>query len=284
MDGNNKSAVQSSRVRVIAWAVPRAASTVFMKSICANDEVKGYFEPYTTAEHFGPDGRLKAENQHPPLEPSYTMTAVKKWLETDDTMDKNIFVKDLAYAVEGRYNMLPDGYQHSILIRKPSSVYKSFYRVVSRMEGDAIQHLKLWLPQGDSNIYKALYDLADHVENDLNQDLVVIDSDDIVKNPAVMMKKYCESVGLRYTDGLLQWEKGLPESWNMGDSSKDTEYNDLWFSNASRSTGWVLGNNTPPANMANEEMMANIVSDMIAIAEPYYEKLRNHPKCLLLNS
>ena len=136
MYGHNRLDAQSSRVRVIAWALPRSASTVFMKSICANGDVKGYFQPYTAAGHFGPEGHLKADNKQRTLEPSYTITAVKRWLETDDTLDQNIFVKDMAYAVEGKHHMLPDGYRHSILIRKPSSVYKSFYRVVSRMEGE----------------------------------------------------------------------------------------------------------------------------------------------------
>ncbi|XP_072043928.1 uncharacterized protein [Amphiura filiformis] len=269
-----------NRVRVIAWTVPRSASTVFMKSITANGDVKGYLEPYTTAEHFGPEGRLKPAKEVP-AEPTYTVEAVKEWLEAEDTTERSVFVKDLAYAVDGRYHVMPKYYQNSFIIRKPLSVFKSYYRLFSRMPGDPEQNLHDWLPK-DVNIFKCLSDLVEYIESTLKEDFCIIDTEDIMKNPAEMMKKYCDKVGLVYNVGLLQWEQGLPEeeTWVVGDAVRDAEAEFKWMENMTKSTGWGVGINHPSAE---GEEFPKVVYDLAEVALPYYEQLRNHPKCLHLN-
>ncbi|XP_072024998.1 uncharacterized protein [Amphiura filiformis] len=274
------SSEKANRVRVIAWTVPRSASTVFMKSITANGDVKGYLEPFTTAEHFGPEGRLKPREEVP-AEPTYTVEAVKEWLEAEDTSERSVFVKDLAYAVDGRYHVMPKGYRYSFLIRKPISVFKSYYRLFSRMPGDPEQNLKDWLPK-DVNIFKCLSDLVGYVESTLKEDFCIIDSEDIMKNPAEMMKKYCDKVGLIYNEGLLHWEQGLPEeeTWVVGDAVRAAEADFKWMENMTKSTGWGVGINHPPVQ---GEEFPKVVYDLAEAALPYYDHCRNHAKCINLD-
>ena len=70
------------------------------------------------AEHFGPEARLRSY-QEVPLAPEYTVTYVKDQLESENTKDRNVFVKDEAYAVHGQYHVIPKGYKHTFLTRKP---------------------------------------------------------------------------------------------------------------------------------------------------------------------
>ena len=250
-----------------------------MKSLTANGDVKAYLEPYATAEHFGPEGRLRPREELPAA-PTYTVEAVKDWLEAEKTTERSIFVKELAYAVDGRYHVMPDGYKQSFIIRKPMSVFKSYFRIFSRMDGNAEDNFRDWLPK-DVNIFKCLTDLVDYVESSLKQDFVIIDTDDVMKNPAVMMKKYCEGVGLIYNEGLLQWEQGLPDSWCMAECVRTSEADFQWMTNCTNSTGWGIGIKKPPSE---EEELPQVVTDMAKEAQPYYEKLRNHSKRLLPDS
>ncbi|XP_072015544.1 uncharacterized protein [Amphiura filiformis] len=270
-----------NRVRVVVWTVPRSGSTVFIKSVTSNGDVKGFFEPYAVAEHYGPEGRLKLP-EGGPEEPTYTVEAVKGWLEADDTSARSVFVKDLAYAVDGRYHVMPKGYRNSFLIRKPISVFKSYYRVCSRMTGDPEQNYRDWLPK-DVNIFKCLSDLVEYVESNLKEDFCILDVEDVMKNPAEMMKKYCDNVGLIYNEGLLHWEQGTPDedTWVMGKAIREAEAELQWGTNCTTSTGWGKGIKQPPAE---GEVFPKVVYDMAEFALPYYEKLRNHPKCFHLDS
>ena len=78
------------------------------------------------------------------------------------------------------------------------------------MPVDPLEKLNDWLPQG-VNIFKCLSDLVEHVELTLKEDFCIVDSEDVMKNPADMLKKYCDSVGFTYSEGLLKLEPGLPE-------------------------------------------------------------------------
>ena len=48
----------------------------------------------------------------------------------------------------------------------------------------------------------------------------VIDSDDLLENPAVIVKKWCDAVGLPFIDSALSWEPGARDevSWWDGGS------------------------------------------------------------------
>ena len=257
---------------MILWAAPRTASTAFARSITASHAHKFYFEPYSVAEHCGPDGRIRIGHVFPE-EPDYHVESVKKWLEAECETNNSVFVKDHAYAVHGRYNVLPKGYKHTFLIRKPESCFKSFYRVFKAgngFEGDSWQD---WLP-ADVNVFQCLYDLAQYVEITLKEEICIIDSDDIAANPGPMIEKYCNNVGFRYSRELLQWQPGVPEDWVLAPTYLRIERDYNWLGNAITSTGWGVGvKNVHPTN----EEFPDEIFDMINSANPFYEKLRAHP-------
>ena len=264
--------------RVIVWVIPRSTSSAFAKSITARHDVKFYFEPFAAADHFGPEGNPKSF--HKGLEePDYTFTAVKTWLEADVKTDNNVFVKDMAYAVHGRYNMIPVGYKHSFLIRNPEKVYRSLYKIFVSKRHLESETLKDWLPK-EPNLYKSLTEIVNHVENNMKSDICIMDSDDIVKNPPKMVEKYCLKMGLCYTPELLSWEPGIPEDWCIASSYRTPGYN-AWFQDAFTSTGWRT-DATKPSTMHGP--LPQDVIRMIDEAIPYYEALRSHPKVISTDS
>ena len=274
---------EAPRIKVLLWALPRGASTAFYKSLTANGDMKAYFEPFAFAEHHGPEGHASKEHQRAGekilLEPKYTFDTVKKWLDAEE--GRNVFVKDFAYTIEGRYHLIPANYKHSFLIRKPESVFKSFYRIFQQMDCNKEQMLKRWLP--DKNLFKCSSDLADYLESDLHQDIVIIDADDVIKNPAEMVRKYCKQVGLVYNEGLLTWDKGIPQ--NCPESGRTMEEQYKWMANVINSTGWGMGikKTVQSREARNDEEFPPIIRDLIQEATPYYNKMRNHPNCLHLD-
>ena len=215
--------------RVIVWAVPRAASTVFAKSITARNDLKFYFEPYSVAEHCGPDGRIRIKHAYLD-EQDYTAEAVKDWLE-EEKSESSVFVKDHAYAVHGRYHVIPEGYKHTFLIRKPERVFKSFYRVFRPGEGFDGDRFQDWLPK-DVNVFQCVYDLAQYIELTLKGDICILDSDDIATNPALMIERYCRRVGFHYSKDLLQWEPGVPDDWVIAPIILKMQRDYNWIGNA----------------------------------------------------
>ena len=118
----------------------------------------------------------------------------------------------------------------------------------------------------------------DYVEQSLGEDVCIIDSGDVLKYPAEMIQRYCGRVGFKYNDGLLEWKKGIPESWELHESLVATEDEYNWFENVSNSTGW--GKGIKPSRQIEDELPQS-VRDLIEEAVPYYEKLMKHVKRII---
>ena len=255
--------------RVMLWYAPRSSSTAFTKCITAKGDVKCYFEPFTTAEFYGPNGRLA---QDIVLEPDYTPESVKLWLESEQS---KVFVKDAAYSIDGKYQFIPKGYRHSFLIRRPELLYKSIYRVFQGIGGDVEKNIISYLPT-KTNLVQSLSDLLDYIELSIG-DVCIIDSDDILANPAEMIRKYCNKMGLPYHSGLLQWEKGIPDTWVVAKSYLPREYR--WYEHVIMSTSWEKQGRH---SGSIDERIPKCITDLIEAEMPFYKKLQNHPKRILL--
>ena len=252
--------------RVIVWALPRTTSTALLKSITSRCDIKGYFEPFGAADWYGPEGSLKEVHQGLE-EPEYTFDAVKGWLEAELKSDRSVFVKDIAYAIQGRHDKLPKGYQHAFLIRNPEKVFKSFYKLFissSQLRGESLHD---WLPKKLS-LYQCMAELVVHVESAVKSDICIIDSDDIVKNPAEMIEKFCRKVGFNYTTEMLQWKPGIPGDWCI---SKSFLASNQWFESTASSTGWVVSRTK--SDVTDETTYPDYLTDMIEQAIPFYEKI-----------
>ena len=261
--------------RVIVWALPRTTSTALAKSITARQDIKCYFEPYAAANHFGPDGSQKF--CHLGLEePNYTFDTVKRWLEDEHC---NIFVKDIAYVMQDRFHAIPEGYKHTFLIRTPEKVFSSLFKMFDSYRHVVGETLHDWLSK-QANLYKSLTELFHHIEINMKGDVCIIDSDDIRKNPAQMIEKYCKRVGFEYSSELLRWQPGVPENWCIAPSYLTPEIKG-WFEDAFASSGWKTDDVIPSViNDALPDDVMGIIQDAL----PYYEKFRSHPNLITLDS
>ncbi len=137
------------------WTMPRSTSTVFLKCFSYLPNTQIFHEPYVCAFHFGPE-------RHPPPADSFladdkmgefhqvlddiksdfpmafsvrqcTFKFLKDELEADYPDKELVFGKDMAYTLDGKYDMLPDGYRHTFLIRNPYRVFPSYKKLLGKL-------------------------------------------------------------------------------------------------------------------------------------------------------
>lgn len=227
-----------------------------------------WMEPFSTAEHFGPEGRL-APPEEVPAEPDYKHAWIQEKLEGDFEGHSLVFVKDLAYAVSDRLQFLPTGYRHSFLIRHPLKSYMSYYRLFEKMFGEeGSAHLKGWLPRKGFG-YGELADLADYIEQDLGQPLVIVDADDILRQPKVMVEKYCRALRLPFSDAILTWEPGIPKNWIVPKSVRKAEEDYHWMTTVLSSQSF----NSSHQTTISQDEVPQVVQEMLEVALPFYDKL-----------
>ncbi len=209
-------------LRVVAWGVPRSLSSVFTQCISSKNNVEVFFEYFCTAAHGGPEKIYKTPGNLPNdvREKLFTFQYVKDQLEADYPGRDMVFLKGMAYAIDGRYDKLPQGFMHTFLIRHPGRVFPSLVRLAAafpEMFGE-VTHDQINPSAGKS--YKEQWDLFQYVTNELKQPAIVIDADDLVANPASIMKQYCDKIGFKFTEDMLTWEPDLvsKHKWNIAQS------------------------------------------------------------------
>ena len=107
--------------------------------------------------------------------------------------------------------------RNCLLIRDPKYVISSY----SKEYPITNERLLGYAQQGD---------LIKFLENETGKTPPIIDASDILKNPKFAIKKLCESLGISFTDKMLNWPKGKRDS--------DGVWAKYWYKNVEESTGF----------------------------------------------
>ncbi|KAJ8022442.1 hypothetical protein HOLleu_37340 [Holothuria leucospilota] len=227
--------------RVFLWCVPRSASTAFLKCMSNVPGVQVWNEPYTMAyvngtllnPSFLPENtkmtrarqvltaptpellKILGNSPRGKLEDSklFTYSWVKDQLEATVEEGKNcVFVKDMSFSVSGRHGDLPSSYRHTFLIRDPAEVYQSWKRIVatdmlrSSDEGsvDITTDVPFFHAEAFFKMSYELWKYATEIKGDIKP--VVVDADDLVNHPELILPKYFKEIGLEFDDKYLQWD------------------------------------------------------------------------------
>jgi hypothetical protein len=88
----------------------------------------------------------------------------------------------------------------------------------------------------------------------------VVDSRELLRNPAVILQKLCRCVGLEYDEAMLHWEKGArPE---------DGVWARHWYHAVHQSTGFAPYSAKPDFPVHLERLLLE--------CQPWYDKLYEH--------
>ncbi len=225
------------------WAVPRAASTAFERMVIERGDHHVLDEPFSEHYYFGP---RKVSDRFDEVRPDADPDAILDRVEAAARRGP-LFLKDMAYHVAALASpAFAARFVNTFLIRDPARSLPSLAR--------------MWPDFTDEEAgFEALAALVRHAEA-AGQDPVVVDSDDLCRDPAGMVAAWCHRVGLPFVAEALSWEAGMRPEWVLWPD---------WYGATSRSTGFVAPSGEPPAPADRR------VAAAVERCRPVYEALRD---------
>lgn len=161
--------------------------------------------------------------------------------------NKNVFIKGMAHHFTSEKPEHILNWDTVILIRHPKKLIASFSKVI---ENPSLN---------DIGIKKAA-ELFLFLKNN-NKTPIVIDSDELLKNPSHYLEKLCVLLGIPFSEAMLSWQKGgIPE---------DGVWASHWYKNVHNSEGFAVQKSS---SQDLEERLIPLLEE----AMPHYETLKNH--------
>jgi hypothetical protein len=160
---------------------------------------------------------------------------------------QNVFVKGMAHHY---INASPEfilNWENVILIRHPKKLIASFSKVIHTPT------------LNDIGIKKASELFLFLKKN--GKIPVVIDSDELLKNPEFYLKKLCSLLNIPFSKKMLTWQKGgIPE---------DGIWAKHWYKNVHNSEGFAV-------QKSSMQPLPKHLEPLLKVALPYYETLKNN--------
>lgn len=260
---------KSVTTKVFLWTAPRCISTAFERAIMNLENGKIFHEPYSVVYYFGPE-RKSERYINDPVQPKANLEEVSKNLAAKYEGKDFVFSKDMAYYLDGNYDVLRQKdlseYKHSFLIRNPKKAVPSLYRASLNAKKTGWNYF-----DSEEVGFRQLLELYEFVVKEFDSSPVIVDADDLLEYPEEMMKKYCEETGLVYKENMTSWQPGeaIPE-WNIWDG---------WHDAVLKSTGLLQKRKSQDRPMKLEkkasfekEEVVGSVNDSLKCYEVLYER------------
>ena len=236
-------------IRIAMWSGPRNLSTAMMRSFGSRSDAVVTDEPFYGAY-------LKQTRDPQPMADEVIASMDCDWNSVARTMTGPApdsapvwYQKHMAHHMVGpiAHDDLP-GLIHAFLIRDPARVVASYAakRVAVRPE-----HL------GSERQVEFFEREADR----LGRAPPVVDSADILQNPAKMLEKLCNALEIAWDSAMLHWEPGIRDT--------DGIWASHWYDAVAASTGFGEPDDKP----------VDLDAEARGVAEacrPYYERLAEH--------
>ncbi|MEM9650834.1 MAG: sulfotransferase family protein [Actinomycetota bacterium] len=189
------------------WAVPRSTSTAFEWMMRVRGDLSCWHEPFGEVWYQGDAPDWPRFEPGEVQTPGLTYTSRLAELEADASRGP-VFIKEFPMHLDTLWSdEFFNRFRHSFLIRDPAKTITSMY--------------KHW---PDFHIKEVgLVDqrrLFDELTEKHGTPPPVIDSDDLLTDPATVVEAWCEAVGIPFLPEALSWEPGARDevSWWDGGS------------------------------------------------------------------
>jgi Sulfotransferase domain len=237
----------SDVVRVAMWSGPRNISTAMMRSFGARPDTHVADEPFYAAY-------LARANVDHPMQQEVLASQPTDWREVvqgllaDPPAGLRIF-----YQKHMTHHMLPDigldwmgACRNAFLIRDPELVLASY--TVKRGE----------VTLADIGYVRQSEIFAREADR-LGKAPPVVEGADVLRNPAGVLSKLCDALGLPWTDAMLSWPAGRRKT--------DGVWAPAWYDAVVQSTGF----GPPPED--RRVMLSDDLRRIADEARPHYEAL-----------
>jgi hypothetical protein len=180
------------------WSVPRTASTAFERMVIERGDHAVFDEPFSRHYYFGPE---KVSGRYEEVLPRSRPEEILAELD-EAAAERPVFLKDMAYhAVDALPAGVLAGFANSFLVRHPAAMLPSLAQV--------------WPDPADDEVgYDALARMVGALEA-AGGAVVVIDSDDLLRDPPGVVAAWCGRMGIPFDAGALTWAPGMRPEWEL---------------------------------------------------------------------
>ncbi|MEK9620667.1 MAG: sulfotransferase family protein [Alphaproteobacteria bacterium] len=180
---------------IALWAVPRSTSTAFEWMMRQRGDLDCLHEPFGEAWYQGEDPLWPRFVPGEKTTPGLTIESV--WDDIRRRAERGpVFIKDFPHYVSHLWTPeFLEHFTHAFLIRDPAKTLSSIYD-----KWPDFEETEVGFPE-----QRALFDLLTALNGSPPP---VIDSDDLLENPAAMVEAFCDSVGLPFIADALTWAEG----------------------------------------------------------------------------
>jgi hypothetical protein len=227
------------------WAAPRSRSTAVFRYMVERGGLVTLHEPFDNIGDYGStevNGRQVSDAR----ELVATLLALAR--------TSPVFMKETTdrrhHAVLADRRFLTE-VTHTFIIRAPAEIAVSCYA----LQGPRLTLAEIGLEYA-YDLYQAI--LATGVAPP-----VVVDSDDLIAEPAAIMAAYCAATGIPFSRAALHWSPGERDEWRQSGR---------WHTQVNQSTGFTQTASRYEVTAANNAMLARYS----AHHEPFYRELRAH--------
>jgi hypothetical protein len=172
-------------------------------------------------------------------------------IEEKEKIKGNVFVKNMANTVQHMNENRLLKYRHVFLIRDPAETIASHIKVDSSITSEDLSLVH------QVKIY-------DWLKQKTKEDPIVIDGNELRRDPETVLTQTCKKLNLPFTDKML--------SWPAGPKSIDGLWAPAWYTEVHASTGF-----RPPSStkITRHDLPNNLVS-LYDEVFPYYHKLLSY--------
>lgn len=225
---------------------PRNVSTALMYSFAQRPDFTVMDEPfyafyllYTGLDHPGKEEIVQTLEPEP--------AKVFKQIQAREQEYSSVFVKNMGHHLQGFDYSPIQHYWNVFLIRDPGQMLLSYAKV---REQPTLQDIGI----------KQQAELFTWLQNQDSQP-VVLDGNELRKNPARVLQQLCEHIGLPFSEVML--------SWPAGARAEDGCWAPFWYSKVHQSTGFL----TPDTH--HSPLPQHLLATYEA-ALPYYNYLKKY--------
>lgn len=237
---------------VALWAVPRSTSTAFEWMMRQRGDLRCFHEPFGEVWYQGEDPDWPRLEPDSVRTPGLTYESVWQNLQAE-AQAGGVFIKDFPHYITSFWtDEFLSNFTHSFLIRNPAKTVTSMF--------------KHW-PDFDvaETAFAEQRELFDRLTETHGKPAPVIDSDDLLADPHMVVAAWCEAVGVPFLANALSWEPGARDevSWWDGGS----------FHQNLRDS---VGLQPQPKTSIDIEDAPQRVQDVVQELLPHYEHLWQH--------
>jgi hypothetical protein len=240
-------------LRLAMWSGPRNISTAFMRAwgnrgdtVVVDEPFYAHYLDVTGLDH---PGREEILERHE-----------RDWRRVVESLLAPVPAGiRILYQKQMSHHLLPhmgrewlDRVTNAFLIREPRPMLASLQEKLGDFDLPATG-----LPQQ--------VEIFEHVVKRTGRAPPVLDADDLLRDPARMLRALCESLGVPFTDRMLRWPAGRRDT--------DGVWAKHWYHRVEASTGFEAPDAT--ADVPPRALPARLAA-IEAECRPLYERLRRH--------